>query len=338
MELTNTKVRRHRSRNSNDSNRLAADISHAEDARTDNAYDDLSNQGGGNSNCKAHDFSTRGIETCNFKPAPLASDLVKPNLLDGREHDFLRLGNSACNATHVLGVRVNLISYELLCAQIADWIQTRQQSYCCFTNPHSIIVANGDRGFREATNQSDLTLPDGVGVVLAAQLKRIPHHGRVTGPTSMLNVCECGVPRGWKHFLLGGAPGVPERLGEKLQQLNPGMEIVGTHSPPFRPLSEAENKQLIEMINESEADILWIGLGAPKQEKWMQQFRSQLETPVLMGVGAAFDFHSGNKSWAPAWVRKIGCEWLIRLIQEPKRLAKRNLHSFLFCWKLLADD
>jgi N-acetylglucosaminyldiphosphoundecaprenol N-acetyl-beta-D-mannosaminyltransferase len=148
---------------------------------------------------------------------------------------------------------------------------------------------------------------------------------RVYGPDLMLALCQLSIKPGFSHYFYGGAPGVPELLAEKLQQQFPGLKVAGVCSPPFQTLTPAEDRRLIDQINQSGADIVWVGLGTPKQDLWMSEHRQQLSASVLIGVGAAFDFHTGRIPQAPAWMQQIGLEWLFRLWQEPKRLWYRYL-------------
>lgn len=148
---------------------------------------------------------------------------------------------------------------------------------------------------------------------------------RVYGPDLMLALCERSLEKGYRHFFYGGAPGVPERLAERLGARFPGLRVVGTFSPPFRPLTLEEDEKVVRMINGASPDILWVGLGAPKQERWMAEHRDRLRVPVMIGVGAAFDFYAGVKRQAPRWMQRAGLEWLFRLCQEPRRLWRRYL-------------
>jgi len=149
----------------------------------------------------------------------------------------------------------------------------------------------------------------------------------------MLALCQRSLQGGYRHFLYGGAPGVPELLARRLQERYPGLRIVGTYSPPFRPLTPEEDAEVVERINRARPDIVWVGLGTPKQELWMAEHVAKLQNPVMIGVGAAFDFHAGIKRQAPRWMQKHGLEWLFRLSQEPQRLWKRylpNIPAFFF--------
>jgi N-acetylglucosaminyldiphosphoundecaprenol N-acetyl-beta-D-mannosaminyltransferase len=159
--------------------------------------------------------------------------------------------------------------------------------------------------------------------------------GRVYGPDLLLACCESArEPR--RHFFYGGAAGVPERLVARLRQRFPGLDVAGTISPPFRALTQAESQAIVQDINRTSPDIVWVGLSTPKQERWMAAQRDRLEAPVLIGVGAAFDFHAGLKRQAPPWMQRNGLEWLFRLLTEPRRLWRRYLlNNPLFVWRVL---
>jgi N-acetylglucosaminyldiphosphoundecaprenol N-acetyl-beta-D-mannosaminyltransferase len=160
---------------------------------------------------------------------------------------------------------------------------------------------------------------------------------RVYGPDLMLLLCEEAAKRGWRCFLYGGATGVPEQLMEVLEKRFPGLQIVGTYSPPFRPLTAEEDEAVCAMINAAKPDIVWVGLGSPKQDIWMYEHREKLDVSVMHGVGAAFDFLTGRVKQAPRWMMNAGLEWLFRLLQEPRRLWKRyTLTNLKFVFYLLA--
>jgi len=148
---------------------------------------------------------------------------------------------------------------------------------------------------------------------------------RVYGPDLMLALAEQAAGRGWRSFFYGGRDGVPERLVENLRRRYPGFDAVGWYSPPFRPLTEAEDAAVVERINELRPDLVWVGLSTPKQERWMDAHMGRLEASVLLGVGAAFDIHAGTLPQAPRWMQANGLEWLYRLIREPRRLWRRYI-------------
>ena len=237
--------------------------------------------------------------------------------------------------THdILGTNFSLLSYSDVMNVIRRWRLGRKPHYVTMTPPYSVLMCRRDPNLRRATERAALTLPDGVGIILAARLLRYPHRGRVTGPTLMLRLSDWGRPEGLRHFYYGGAPGVADRLADRLGQRYPGLEVVGTHCPPFRELTADEDAEITRQINEAKPDIVWVGLGSPKQEKWMAEHADRIDA-VLIGVGAAFDFHSGCIRWAPTWMRNMGIEWAYRLATEPRRMWRRNVNSIVFLAKVL---
>jgi len=240
-------------------------------------------------------------------------------------------------ATAILEVRFDLIDYQTVMETIDRWRHRGERRYITMSNPRDVILCDRDIQMRQSLAGAGLTLPDGVGIILAAQLLRLTHQGRVTGPTLMLELCRWGQDKGYRHFFCGGAPGIAERLAERLSQQFPRLCVAGLYCPPFRPLTPGEEWAMLDFINATESDIVWVGLGAPKQEKWMARYRSQLNAPVLIGVGAAFDFHSGNAKWAPAIIRRLGLEWAYRLMQEPRRMWSRNVNNAVFLTRVLGQ-
>jgi len=224
-------------------------------------------------------------------------------------------------------VCVDFVDYDEVIRQILAWRQNSQRKYIIMCNPHTVCEAHRSRPVLNALKESALNLPDGVGATLAAQILRIPHFGRVSGPTLMLRVCGAISDPPLRHFFVGGAPGVGEALAQNLRKNNPRLQVAGIDSPAFNDSSEQETNRVLNKINASHADIVWVGLGSPKQELWMEKHRAQLGATALVGVGAAFDFHAGTVPWAPRWVRKTGLEWAFRLLLEPRRLWRRNLDS-----------
>lgn len=225
----------------------------------------------------------------------------------------------------VLGVGVSAINLAVALREIDSWVAHRFHSYVCVTGVHGIIESYRDASLRAIHNSAGMVTPDGMPLVWINWLFGQRHVDRVYGPDLMLAVCQNGIERGYRHFLYGGGEGVPELLAERLRILFPKIQIVGAVSPPFRALTPEEEKEVIHQMNASRADIVWIGLSTPKQERWMAQFRSKLDAPALIGVGAAFDFHAGLKRQAPPWMQRSGLEWLFRLSTEPRRLWKRYL-------------
>lgn len=202
---------------------------------------------------------------------------------------------------------------------------------------HTMLECYDDPLLARIVNSGHLAVPDGMPLVWLAQ-HSLPRAGvdRCYGPDLMLNICEAGLQTGLRHCLYGGAPDVLEALVANLKKKFPGIQIVEKISPPFRPLSKEENEKLVSQINAASPDIVWVGLGTPKQDFWIGDNRDKLDAPVLMAVGAAFDFHAGTLPQAPKWMQRNGLEWLYRLIKEPRRLWRRYLiGNPRFLWLIL---
>jgi N-acetylglucosaminyldiphosphoundecaprenol N-acetyl-beta-D-mannosaminyltransferase len=235
----------------------------------------------------------------------------------------------------VLGVDFDLIEFPDVLNAIHRWRQDGLRRYIVISNPHSVMIARRDGHMRSATQQASLVLPDGIGIILAARILGLPHHGRITGPALMLNLCDHGRQLGLRHYFYGGSPSVVEHLASRLGNQFPGLNVAGSFSPPFHRIDPDEDRRIVNQINQTRPDIVWVGLGAPKQEIWMARHIGQIQASALIGVGAAFDFHAGAIPWAPAWIRTIGLEWAYRLCIEPKRLWSRNLDSPRFLLGIL---
>jgi len=238
--------------------------------------------------------------------------------------------------TNILGINVSAINLEQALSIIDDWIARRAPHYVCVSNVHSIMESWDDPALRRIHNEAGLVTPDGMPLVWISRRRGLDHVNRVYGPDLLLDLCEHSVPHGYRHFFYGGAEGVADRLADHLHTRFPGLQIVGTYTPPFRPLTPEEDAQVVERINKAQPDIVWVGLGMPKQEQWMHIHVNRLAVPVLVGVGAAFDFHSGRKRQAPCWMQRSGLEWCFRLFSEPQRLWRRYLrHNPRFVGLLL---
>lgn len=238
------------------------------------------------------------------------------------ESDFLR--------TAILGVSFDLIDYARALRIIDQWRRARQRKYITITNPYSVMLCRRDPEMKTATAGAALTLPDGVGIVLAAKLLGYRNGGRTAGPTLILELCDWGRRHGYRHYFYGGKAGVAGTLAARLRATYPGLQVAGTYCPPFRSLTAEEDRSITERINATRPHIVWVGLGAPKQEIWMAQHLGRIHATAMIGVGAAFDFHAGRAKWAPPLVRRLGLEWAYRLVREPRRLWRRNLDSPLF--------
>jgi N-acetylglucosaminyldiphosphoundecaprenol N-acetyl-beta-D-mannosaminyltransferase len=227
----------------------------------------------------------------------------------------------------VLGVQVSAVDPERALDVVSGWIEERAREYVCVTGVHGVMESQGDSALREVHNRSGLTVPDGMPLVWCCH--RAGHTGtaRVYGPDLTLAVLERAAARGWSSYFYGGGDGVAQDLATKMAERFPGLVVAGTWTPPFRPLTPDEDAQVVAEINASGADLVWVGLSTPKQERWMAEHRARLDAPVLLGVGAAFDFHTGRVRQAPRWMQSRGLEWLFRLMVEPRRLWRRYLRN-----------
>lgn len=236
----------------------------------------------------------------------------------------------------VLGVGVSAINMAQAVAIIESWIAKREPHYVCITGVHGVMESQRDERLREIHNQAGLVTPDGMPLVWLSRLWGQRHVQRVYGPDLLLACCQRSIERGYTHYFYGGAEGVPERLVARLSARFPGLRVKGALSPPFRLLTPEEDAEIVDRINDAKPDIVWVGLSTPKQEWWMHRHRERLTAPVMVGVGAAFDFHAGLKSQAPHWMQRSGLEWFFRLLSEPRRLGPRYLvNNPAFVWRVL---
>lgn len=235
----------------------------------------------------------------------------------------------------ILGVQVTPIGMTGVLNEIQRWIKTRQRHYVCACPNYSIMMSQQDVKFREALSGAGIVTADGKAVVWACKFLGGKDVQQVRGADLTRQTCRMAAERGYSVFFYGGTEGIPEKLAAVLAQAYPGLRIVGCYSPPFRSLSQSESEQIVKMINGANPDIVWVGLGAPKQEIWMADHLNKLSAPVVIGVGAAFDFIAGKTPEAPRWMQKAGIEWLFRLMKDPKRLWKRNLYHPVFLAKVL---
>lgn len=239
---------------------------------------------------------------------------------------------------NVLGVGIDAIDLPTAVGRVMRALDgpPAQGAYVCVTGVHGVMEAQRDPRLRSVLNRALVNAPDGMPTVWVGRAQG--HHGmeRVYGPDLMLGICRETDRSGHTHFLYGGKPGVTDALAEKLTNRFPGLRIVGAYTPPFRPLDEGEERRLTARIEALKPDLFWVGLSTPKQERFMAQYAGRLATKVMLGVGAAFDFHAGRVRQAPHWMQRNGLEWLFRLSQEPRRLYRRYLvNNPAFMYRIL---
>jgi N-acetylglucosaminyldiphosphoundecaprenol N-acetyl-beta-D-mannosaminyltransferase len=232
----------------------------------------------------------------------------------------------------VIGVGVDAITMADALDTIARWIELTERHYVCVVPAHTVMDCHGDPTLREIVNRAGLATPDGMSLVWLLRLRGHRAVERVYGPDLMVEVCRRSSGAGWRHAFVGGAEGVAAELARRLAAGLPGLRVAGVFAPPFRSLSHDEDDALVRAINAGRPDIVWVGLGSPKQERWMADHRDRLDAAVLVGVGAAFDFLAGRIRQAPRWVQRSGLEWLYRLASEPRRLWRRYARYPRFIW------
>jgi N-acetylglucosaminyldiphosphoundecaprenol N-acetyl-beta-D-mannosaminyltransferase len=240
---------------------------------------------------------------------------------------------------NVLGIGVHSLNLRTAVTVLQGAIESQMKGYVCVTGVHGVSEAQTDPAFRSILNHAFLNTPDGMPMVWMGRMAGFREMDRVYGPDLLLEVCKASQWTRWKHFFYGGGPGTAEALASTLQSKYPRLQIVGTHTPPFRPLTPSEFEEFQKQIATSRPDIIWVGLSTPKQEIFMSSTIAKLDVPIMIGIGAAFDLISGRVKQSPRWIQRSGFEWLYRLIQEPSRLWKRYLkNNPLFVWRVLLQQ
>jgi len=232
--------------------------------------------------------------------------------------------NAACAERYILGSRVHGTSYAHTASLVRDWGRQRSSRYVCVATVNNVMEAYDSPAFRQLTNEADLVTPDGMPLVWGLKLLGYREATRVYGPDLTPIILQMAMENQIPVGFYGSSPAVLERLQSVVTRRFPAIQIAYAFSPPFRPLTAAEDEEIVAAINQSGARILFIGLNTPKQDFWMAAHRGRVQA-VMLGVGAAFDFLAGTKSQAPRWMMRNGLEWLYRLATEPRRLWKRYL-------------
>lgn len=230
------------------------------------------------------------------------------------------------NSIVVLGMRVDMVQIPEVIEQMEDWIKEKSFGHdIVVSNANDAVICKKDPQVQEAVNTSSLSVPDGMSLILLARRYGFPLKKRVYGPDLMFEFLKRAVQKGYSSYFYGSTNDVLNKLSTNLRNDFPDLKIAGSYSPPFRELTKEEEEKVIEEINCVSPDVLWVGLGCPKQQLWMHRNRDKLKVPVIAGVGAAFEFFAKTKLQAPLWIRDHGFEWLFRLVTEPRRLWKRYL-------------
>lgn len=225
----------------------------------------------------------------------------------------------------ILGVGVAVTDLASACQSIESWIKERRKKYVCIAPVSTLVDCQSDAEYRKIINNAAMVTPDGMPLVWIGRWRGKKGIRRTYGPDLLLAFCQLSQVKGYRHYFYGGDSATNARLIEELKNRFPGITIVGNFAPSFIGVGELEREDILQRINDAQPDILWVGLGSPKQDYWMHHHRDKLKVPVMVGVGAAFDFIAGTKPQAPLWMRNNGWEWLFRLCCEPRRLWKRYL-------------
>jgi N-acetylglucosaminyldiphosphoundecaprenol N-acetyl-beta-D-mannosaminyltransferase len=247
------------------------------------------------------------------------------NLSDHRENNKLADAPNTIPRVNILGVGVTPVNLAQTVEILEEWRAEGRREYVLCTSVHGVVEAQKDPEIRSALNRSGLTTEDGMPLVWWCRGGGYPNAGRVYGPDLLLAMCERAPQAGHRHYFYGGSSRVVEALVSRLQQRFPGLIVAGYRSPPFRPQTQEEDAADVRAINETRPDYVWVGLGMPKQDKWIVRHVGKIQAAALLGVGAAFDFVAGAKPQTPFWMQRSGLEWLFRLMTEPRRLAHRYL-------------
>lgn len=240
----------------------------------------------------------------------------------------------------ILGMKIAAANLETVARQICQWLsEAAYGRYVCVTDVHCIMQGHRRKDVRRAYASADLCVPDGMPLTWTGHLRGFKAMGRVYGPDLMLRMLEESATAGYSNFFLGGGEGVAEDLRTRMVEKFPGLRVVGTFCPPWRPLTDTERRELVAQVDAVQPDLMWIGLGAPKQDLFMAEFHDLLKSKVMIGVGAAFDFHTGRVRQAPRWMMRAGLEWLFRLAVEPRRLWRRYLRNNpAFLWHIFLEQ
>jgi N-acetylglucosaminyldiphosphoundecaprenol N-acetyl-beta-D-mannosaminyltransferase len=231
------------------------------------------------------------------------------------------------DSASILGAPISVVTLPKVLSIFERWSGDDRDRIVLLRDVHGAMRARSDPAVRDAQDEADLVLPDGMPLVWAVRLTGQASISRVCGIDLFPAACQHGVARGWRHYLYGASPGVAEKLADMMRERCPGIEIVGTYCPPFRPLTSEEDEEACAKIRAARPDFVWVSLSTPKQDLWMREHRGRCGGATMVGVGGAFEINAGLIPRAPLWMQKSGLEWLFRLWQEPERLGKRYFNS-----------
>ena len=229
---------------------------------------------------------------------------------------------SAIPICNIMGVDIAAIDMNWLIDYLNRNVKSLSGDYICVSNVHTTVTAYEDQEYCKVQNGGIMAIPDGGPLSSVGQKRGFKNMKRTTGPSLMGEIFKISAAEGYRHYFYGSTDKTLEKLYSILTESYHGIQIVGMYSPPFRPMTEEEDKAIVERINETKPDFVWIGLGAPKQEKWMAAHQGRVDG-LMIGVGAGFDYHAGNIERAPEWMQKSNLEWVYRLLQDPRRLFGR---------------
>lgn len=252
------------------------------------------------------------------------------------EKSFIhKVDKSRIPTCNILGVNIAAIDMEWLIDYLEKNIHPLSGDYICVSNVHTTVTAYEDPEYLKVQNGGIMAIPDGGPLSSVGQRRGFKNMKRTTGPSLMGEIFKISAEKGYRHYFYGSTDETLEKLYSLLDETYPGIQIAGMYSPPFRPMTEDEDKAIVERINETKPDFVWVGLGAPKQEKWMAAHQGRVNG-LMVGVGAGFDYYAGNIERAPEWMQKRNLEWVYRLLQDPKRLFGRYWHTNTkFIWNAM---
>lgn len=246
-----------------------------------------------------------------------------------------KVDKSRIPTCNILGVNIAAIDMEWLVDYLDSNIGSLSGEYICVSNVHTTVTAYEDPEYLKVQNGGIMAIPDGGPLSSVGQRRGFKNMKRTTGPSLMGEIFKISAEKGYRHYFYGSTDETLEKLYSVLDETYPGIQIAGMYSPPFRPMTEDEDKAIVERINETKPDFVWVGLGAPKQEKWMAAHQGRVNG-LMVGVGAGFDYYAGNIERAPEWMQKRNLEWVYRLLQDPKRLFGRYWHTNTkFIWNAM---